>query len=201
MSKPLMSKIGLGTGSKIKIQACQTAFPTATISPHITAASGVKDQPMGKKETTLGARNRALEAMKQFHNDQNTKCDAYIGIENGIWDPSNDGSSGDIVEYAEKNRNQPDLSRATDKDPVWVDAAIVVMLIPIVVNQAEVIEIVVESDTIDLPPLGKRPFKKGRRGEWSELKDPHAVLTDGKKPREVFLIEALQRLSEKVKKM
>ena len=57
------------------------------------------------------------------------------------------------------------------------------------------------SDALDIPPKDKRPFEGGRNGEWSVLKDPHAVLTQGKKSREEFLVEALLRLKEKIPKI
>ena len=48
------------------------------------------------------------------------------------------------------------------------------------------------SDALAIPSV--LPFRKSRDGCWSELKDPHAVLTNGAKPRKVFLREAIDRL-------
>ena len=45
-----------------------------------------------------------------------------------------------------------------------------------------------------LPIPMKRPFAGGRNGEWSVLKDPHDVLTNGAKPRRAYL-EATLRMA------
>jgi hypothetical protein len=50
-------------------------------------------------------------------------------------------------------------------------------------------EYVVWSDVLEIPP--NPPFEKGPEGEWSILKDPHVVLTGGKKPRAKFLTDAI----------
>lgn len=183
MTTRKISKIGLGTGSEIKINAVTRVFgPTTTfgaeISPVIDAPSGVPPQPISKQQTRQGAVNRARAAQKS-----KPDCDAFIGIENGMWI---------------KNEN---VDENDDEQQVWEDAAYVVMIIPAVVGQvSETEDLVLDalSDAIDIPPRDKRPFKTGPNGEWSVLKDPHSVLTNGKKPREEFLVEALDRLKKVV---
>ncbi len=198
MSTREFSKIGIGSGSQIKIRAVQTAFPNSTVIPHTTAASNVKDQPIGKRETYEGARNRAIETFRQLCKKDNNRCDAYIGIENGIWDPTDDGwDEMDFAKFAARMGSKPDHS-GEENQHVWIDAAIVVMLVPIDESKEEFLTFFVESEHLPLPPKSKRPFEGGKRGEWSVLKDPHEVLTGGKKPRAVFLVEAMENLKKDI---
>ena len=186
MSQRKISKIGLGTGSEIKINAVTRVFGPETsfdaeIFPVVDAPSGVPPQPIGKQQTRQGAVNRARAAQKS-----KPECDAFIGIENGMWI---------------KNENETEQHKNPTQEQVWEDAAYVVMIIPAVAGQiSETDDLILDalSDAIDIPPVEKRPFKTGRSGEWSILKDPHAVLTDGKKPREEFLVEAVERLKKVV---
>jgi hypothetical protein len=50
------------------------------------------------------------------------------------------------------------------------------------------------SEELRIPPASERPFEEGPNGEWSALKDPHIVLTDGVKSRSQFLQEVIKRL-------
>ena len=172
-----MKSYALGTGSAIKINAAKRAFgDQAEIIPIIDAPSGVSPQPIGHAETRQGAINRARAAQKASPTSH-----AFIGIENGMWVKNDD--------------------QGKKEEEIWEDAAMVVMIIPAEIGKiSEKDDCILEafSDALDIPPKHKRPFEGGRNGEWSVLKDPHAVLTQGKKPREEFLVEALLRLKEKI---
>ena len=54
-------------------------------------------------------------------------------------------------------------------------------------------ETVLWSDTIEIP----EEFPKGPNGEWSLYKDPHSIITQGKKSRQQFLTETLVSSLEK----
>jgi len=186
MSTTNNKKYALGTGSAIKINAAKRAFAEdgVEIVPVIDAPSGVSSQPIGKEETRRGAINRARAAQKA-----QPSCHAFIGIENGMWKIEDDDNKNDKKENGDNEEQK------------WEDAAIVVMIIPAEIGMAsEEHDFIIEafSDALEIPPKDKRPFEGGRNGEWSVLKDPHAVLTGGKKPREEFLFEALTRLNKKV---
>mmetsp|Transcript_30432 Transcript_30432/g.33998 ORF Transcript_30432/g.33998 Transcript_30432/m.33998 type:complete len:265 (-) Transcript_30432:49-843(-) len=71
----------------------------------------------------------------------------------------------------------------TKKDH-WVDGACIVIIIA-----GKKSNVVLWSDTLVIPPV--RPFEKGPNGEWSILKDPHSVLTNGARPRVDFLADTL----------
>ncbi|WP_026956278.1 inosine/xanthosine triphosphatase [Algoriphagus vanfongensis] len=77
------SLIVVGSKNPVKINSTEDAFTLAfSRSFHIngiTAASGVPDQPMGDKETLLGAKNRALNAQKTF-----PEAEYWVGIEGGL---------------------------------------------------------------------------------------------------------------------
>jgi non-canonical (house-cleaning) NTP pyrophosphatase len=169
--------VALGSGSAIKIEATKTAFAALLaagqlrLEPVIDAVSGVRPQPVGKSETVSGARNRALCAARRC-----SQARFAIGIENGMW---------------EEEAGRPET---------LADAAFVVCLTVArkaggddFVVEEEVVEL---SDSLSIPPV--RPFPVGQNGEWSMLKDPHGVLTNGLRPRKSFLISPLERISQHV---
>eukprot|EP01098_Paradermamoeba_levis_P010182 TRINITY_DN4277_c0_g1_i1.p1 TRINITY_DN4277_c0_g1~~TRINITY_DN4277_c0_g1_i1.p1 ORF type:complete len:163 (+),score=59.62 TRINITY_DN4277_c0_g1_i1:104-592(+) len=84
-----------------------------------------------------------------------------IGMENGMW------------EIEEDNKKK------------WVDAACIIVLLK--KKEGEVEEVVIWSDHIDIP----KDFPGGPNGEWSIHKDPHSIITEGKRPRKLFLSDAL----------
>lgn len=57
-------------------------------------------------------------------------------------------------------------------------------------------ESVVWSDTLEIPS----ECEKGPNGEWSILKDPHIVFTNGKRSRVEFLRDALSKWRSEVEK-
>jgi len=71
----------------------------------------------------------------------------------------------------------------------WVDGACIYVIV-----KGEVDPHIIWSDTIEIPLLGT-PFyqKKGPNGEWSELKDPHSVITQGKRSRRMFLSDSIDQ--------
>ena len=92
--------------------------------------------------------------------------DMAIGIENGMWQ--------EVEEEKEKAGGK------------WVDGA------GIVINDGSK-EHVVWSDTIDIPATG---HPRGPNNQWSVYKDPHSVLTQGKRPRARFLSDAISQWKE-----
>eukprot|EP01119_Soliformovum_irregulare_P021616 TRINITY_DN7234_c0_g1_i1.p1 TRINITY_DN7234_c0_g1~~TRINITY_DN7234_c0_g1_i1.p1 ORF type:complete len:174 (+),score=51.49 TRINITY_DN7234_c0_g1_i1:60-581(+) len=75
-----------------------------------------------------------------------------------------------------------------DQD-VMVDAACIVLLLK---TENGMTEEVLWSDELVIPPN----MKKGRNGEWSYLKDPHIVVTNGKRSREQFIADRLRQWKE-----
>jgi non-canonical (house-cleaning) NTP pyrophosphatase len=155
-----LRRVCVGSGSDIKIAAAQQAFPDASVCAVADAPSGVPPQPVGREETRRGATNRARAAQAA-----RPDCDAWIGIENGMWE------------------------RAPG---VFEDAAIVAFIVR-GASAGEERVVYAESDAIEIPPVHLRPFPPGRNGEWSSVKDPHAVLSGGEMPRAKLLAGALER--------
>jgi len=154
-------RIVLGSESVIKLEAVRRAFPEADVNG-LSCESGVPPQPVGKEETERGAFNRAHAAWMT----RNSHLDPpvlCIGIENGMYQRDSDG--------------------------VWVDAAIAVILEkkPDSGEEDGFVRSSEWSEELEIPP----DFEKGPFGEWSYLKDPHVVVTNGKKPRADFLVETL----------
>jgi hypothetical protein len=154
----------LGSCSKIKKRAVTLAFGDLLDEEIICypSLSRVPEQPIGQEQTREGAFNRALDARE--HCGRN--FDYVIGIENGIWESSGqwvDGACVCILPHAWEGDFAAALSSV---DFLW-------------------------SDVLIIPPVNERPFKTGPNGEWSVLKDPHAVLTGGARPRAEFLRHAL----------
>jgi inosine/xanthosine triphosphatase len=67
-------------------------------------------------------------------------------------------------------------------DDQWVDVAMLVMLSPAT-------EAVSLTDSLPIPA----DFEKGPNGEWSVHKDPHSIVTGGKRSRKDFLCDALKK--------
>ncbi len=78
--KPL---IVVGSKNPVKINSAEDAFSLAFSKGFhingITTSSGVPDQPYGDEETWLGAKNRALNAKKNF-----PEGNYWVGIEGGL---------------------------------------------------------------------------------------------------------------------
>lgn len=73
----------VGSKNPVKITCTEDAFTRAFNSSFlvegINASSGVSDQPMGDKETLLGAKNRALTSKEIF-----PEANFWVGIEGGV---------------------------------------------------------------------------------------------------------------------
>ena len=67
----------------------------------------------------------------------------------------------------------------------------------VVVDSTSNEEIVLWSETIEIPDKKDRPFDEGPEGEWSVLKDPHSIITKGIKSRKDFLVDALLKLQRR----
>jgi hypothetical protein len=170
----------LGSSSLIKRSAVLEAFGDLVLSEDLlcySSTSGVPEQPIGQEQTREGAFNRAIDARKNCGAD----FDYVIGIENGIWETSEgwvDGASICLLPRSWEGENFQDTISLTTSDSNHN-------------NNDLKIPIFLWSDLLFVPPISERPFEEGPNGEWSVLKDPHAILTDGKRPRAEFLKSAL----------
>jgi 1,5-anhydro-D-fructose reductase (1,5-anhydro-D-mannitol-forming) len=174
----------LGSQSKIKLEAAEAAFPNHNVVGY-SVNSGVPEQPVGMNETRLGALNRALGAAKAAVNvkgesSSTSNQEWSVGVENGIWNP--------LDPYCKNTAKNASSSSSAD-DGTWVDGACCVAI------RSDGEMRVVWSDTINIPELSSRPFNKGQNGEWSELKDPHLLLTNV--TRKEYLTKALSKLAKK----
>eukprot|EP00658_Telonema_sp_P-2_P071108 TRINITY_DN60422_c0_g1_i1.p1 TRINITY_DN60422_c0_g1~~TRINITY_DN60422_c0_g1_i1.p1 ORF type:complete len:190 (-),score=36.68 TRINITY_DN60422_c0_g1_i1:364-933(-) len=174
--------VSIGTGSKIKVEALQAIVgPTIEVLPCADANSRVRPQPVGESETTTGAINRAMDAKAKFPD-----ADAWIGIENGWWSFANaeealpeDGSvSGEL-------RVVPGTESAVEC--VNCDAAAIVVIL----RESPDAHTVTWSPILPIP-VDKLDWERGPNEEWSILKDPHSVLTNGTHPRQWYLQEGLK---------
>ncbi|OOG70132.1 inosine/xanthosine triphosphatase [Algoriphagus sp. A40] len=73
----------VGSKNPVKISSTEDAFTRAFnksfLVEGINAASGVSDQPLGDKETLLGAKNRAYNSREIF-----PEANYWVGIEGGL---------------------------------------------------------------------------------------------------------------------
>lgn len=176
-------QVACGSTSAIKTAALRSQLPPSVQVIEVNAFSMVPPQPIGKSQTERGALNRAMGARERY-----PEADAWVGIENGMWSLSDyDQVSTDPGEAVPCL-----LPGNTDPVPcINCDGACVVLL----VNSKHGLrhgDLVTWTETLPIPI--SRPFSEGRLGEWSELKDPHAVLTNGAKPRQKFLEDAIALL-------
>ena len=159
-------KLILGTKSALKVAALQTALAELGLEATIlsvSAASGVEEQPVGQEETLCGARHRAQGAREQ------DPSAIAIGIENGI----------QLISHQ------------------WRDWAVIVFLLP------SGAELVVHSDDVAMPTdlveeARLRGFATTTVGSLIAAKygcpsdDPHSFLTEGTRPRQRLLADALK---------
>lgn len=175
-------RVLLGSNSKIKKSAVISAFgETLEELVCYPSTSGVPEQPIGLDQTREGAFNRAVDAQRNMGKDY----DYTIGIENGIWETTESWVDGACICVLPRGW-EGDLSTAlanTDQSDEGSSRSQPVFL---------------WSDVIIVPPVEQRPFPVGPNGEWSALKDPHAVLTNGTRPRMEFLRAALVPFVEKI---
>lgn len=181
-----MVRVLLGSNSKIKESAVSSAFgETLKELTCYSARSGVPEQPIGQDQTREGAFNRAIDAQRNVGKDY----DLTIGIENGIWQITDDswvdGACICILPRGWEGDLSSALAAVTDEDDC-------------INTQQRIHPVFLWSDVIVVPPVEQRPFPVGPNGEWSALKDPHAVLTNGARPRGEFLRCALLPFVEKI---
>ena len=174
-------KILLGSNSSIKREAIQRAFKNKILElTCYPSSSEIPEQPIGREETKLGSFNRARNALlHQRSSSSSSQFNFSIGIENGMWEIFN----------TENNSN------------IEVDGACICILPgnwegtfeeAITLEDGELSHpIFLWSDIIPIPPINERPFEVGPNGEWSILKDPHIILTNGERSRSKFLEDAL----------
>lgn len=75
--------VAVGSHNPVKLQAVKTAFKKVFPEKQweiiaVTVSSRVSNQPMSDKESILGARNRATQALKE------TQADFGVGLEGGL---------------------------------------------------------------------------------------------------------------------
>eukprot|EP01083_Nonionella_stella_P162190 532231_1 len=172
--------IALGSGSAIKKKVVEDTFDSkATVLP-LRFASGVPEQPVGKKQTMEGALHRANKA-KELQPD----ASIYIGMENGMYrEEQQDNDASDIFDH-------------------WFDIGCIVIIYKNEKN--ELVEDIVWSDALPIPVKSTKECltKDGKAAKndgnytWSPLKDPHSELTNGKRPRKMWLLEAMQKWKAK----
>jgi hypothetical protein len=170
----------VGTESSIKINAVERYFKDSTVSGCANVESGVRPQPVGAEETATGAKNRAMAALSL-----DPEASVGIGIENGMmWE-----YDGKPVETP----NEPSIFNAPTGGSQLVDkACIAIIRVKTDANYVATFDTrFYWSDSLTIPPVQDRPFSEGPNGEWSELKDPHVILTGGKKNREEFIYQTL----------
>jgi hypothetical protein len=164
----------LGSTSDIKKGAILKSFDrNLTQLFVIDVPSKVPPQPIGEIQTKEGAFNRAYNALCWGINN-GVSFDIAVGIENGMWKKI---------------------------DNVWVDAACICILPfgwvgtfeSLCEDECQAGVKILWSDELTIPHLEVRPFSVGPNGEWSILKDPHIVLTEGRKSRSNFLEEPLAK--------
>lgn len=136
------------------------------VFPGVTVVP-VGDAPSGVRPQPIGKEETATGARNRAAAARAAVPDAqaWIGIENGMW-PGED---------------QTTASSGSSR----VDAACIAVFF------ADGTECHIWSDEL-LIPDGELPFPPGPNGEWSILKDPHSVLTNGARPRQKFIADALR---------
>lgn len=164
--------IALGSCSFIKEKALKSAFQNFEIVCFNTE-SGVPAQPKGKEQTETGARNRCKKASIEAKREKNFVL--AFGIENGCY---------------------------KDGDGYWYDIAAICVM-----NVEDGRELVFWSEKLQICKKqgcmlccdedGNMLIDPGPNGEWSELKDPHIVVTKGEKSREMFLSDAIEKSKQK----
>jgi hypothetical protein len=184
--------VAIGTGSAIKINAAKRFFENCTVLACPTVESGVRPQPVGAEETATGAKNRAKAALAAH-----PQADVGVGIENGVmWERDIILESGKKIKIPLETPSDPSIfNSAVNGEEILVDKACIAIIkrkkSPEKGNDECNSEMTkfFWSESLIIPPEAERPFNEGPNGEWSELKDPHAVITHGKKDRETFLFE------------
>jgi len=172
--------ISVGSGSAIKRKAVASVWPQAKIICY-PVPSEIPEQPVGEEQTLQGAKNRARNALKESLKDY-VKPSFVVGIENGMWlVPAPENIPDD-----EKCKYRFDFS----KKKCWVDGAAIVLMD----SNYKLIDTLF-SETIFIPEV----HEMGPDSMWSNLKDPHSVVTG--KPRSQYLAETLAKMKERLEQI
>ena len=92
-ASPVVIKVAVGSLNPVKILSAEQGLLKALSPLHgkikieakgFNAPSGVSDQPMGDKETKVGAQNRARAAWEMFSQESGGAPDYAVGLEGGI---------------------------------------------------------------------------------------------------------------------
>lgn len=184
-----MSRIVVGSLTQIKISAVQKIFSSNISIVGVAAPSGVHEQPVGEQETERGAMNRALFAL-----DSHPDADIYFGIENGLVSTLDKTSSTSqykwvdaacvICLYRNKDFDQKNGINGLKDDPIY----------------RNICKIKMWSETVDVPPewidcsLPDQSQSyvfhvKSKLATYSQMDshDPHFILTNGEKTRQMIL--------------
>ena len=177
--------VALGSSSYIKKKVVEETFGVKNAEIiGLKFPSGVPEQPVGKEQTQKGAQYRADKAMELQPNAK-----IWVGIENGMY---RDDTNKD------KDEDDKDI-----QFKYWFDIGCIVIMYKNPENN-ELLKDVVWSDSLAIPientklclTLDGKAAKFDGNYTWSPLKDPHNELTQGKKPRKVWLLEAMQKWKE-----
>ena len=88
-------KVAVGSLNPVKIRSSQEGVrkalgpvfgdePFEIVVKGFNSPSEVSDQPMGDKETKLGAQNRARNAWAAYQREEGTEPDYSVGLEGGV---------------------------------------------------------------------------------------------------------------------
>eukprot|EP00485_Elphidium_margaritaceum_P015710 CAMPEP_0202733030 /NCGR_PEP_ID=MMETSP1385-20130828/187963_1 /ASSEMBLY_ACC=CAM_ASM_000861 /TAXON_ID=933848 /ORGANISM="Elphidium margaritaceum" /LENGTH=209 /DNA_ID=CAMNT_0049399357 /DNA_START=27 /DNA_END=656 /DNA_ORIENTATION=- len=185
-NKPGQLLIALGSSSAIKQKVVKETFASKNVEVvGLSFASGVPEQPVGKAETQKGAQFRAEKA-KELKPD----ASVWIGIENGMY------------------RQTPDDHQANNQDneevfKYWFDVGCIFIIYKDDKNDqlqtdvcwSDSLPIPIENTKDCLEKDGKSAKNNGNH-TWSPLKDPHSELTNGKRPRKMWLLDAMKKWKE-----
>lgn len=199
------------------------------VQPFTEAASGVPPQPIGVTETATGGKNRAQQAKDKFPDADawfgiENGYWAITNKEEAILDEQNPEHKARGIQR-EVTLPGYDFKASNQLTCLNEDAAAIVVLLNMgkphnqelaaklaaqtknrgsgfqlmsdSLISAEKGEFIGWSPVLSIPI--ERSFPKGPNQEWSELKDPHDVLTLGTWPRKKYLLEGLTQLLASLK--
>eukprot|EP00808_Paulinella_micropora_P020860 g71254.t1 len=199
-------RIGVGSTSAIKVGAVQDAWPEAEVVGIAGVASGVPDQPVGARQTRMGAINRLFNARaKAEHPDGCGPCDLYVGIENGMVRDAA-CSMGEALLDCELHNTE--VHNPDD----WYDVGWIALQRNAVGHsalhllQTAAVKIPKAQAQAALKPADPQGGEGASHGEpaahanWSNSKDPHQELLGPTCARRVLLAAALKRFLKEMAK-
>lgn len=167
----------VGSKSLIKVNAVHQALRnTIGWCPVLTyeCDSGVSEQPSSLEEAVRGAKNRAAQIEESYRgqlyhwNRWYDHCQVFVGIENGAWKNAN----GELVDVGVVHVRVRETGNEMRSATFCTD------------------ELKIPSSDEELQKLG---IERAENGCWSNLKDPHLVITQGERSRADFIAEAMQK--------